>query len=177
MPTSSRSVNLLPKSEFESSLWGRVLRWALTTGRRIVILTEIIVIAAFLSRFKLDSDLQIISESIAQKKAILESSSAFEKQFLSAQAKIATADLAIKNQLAYVEILDEFRGTIPEGVNIGTIMLSPQGISTTLTTNSETLAFESLSRLDASERWKSLSLSNLSVIEGSEIKLGISLGL
>ena len=49
-------INLLPKTEFELSFWGRFIKWALSTGRYIIILTELVVIIAFMSRFKLDRD-------------------------------------------------------------------------------------------------------------------------
>jgi len=59
VPTRSSlfKVNLLPKDNFEFSLVGKFLRWALTAGRVMVVLTEFVVILAFGSRFWLDKEM------------------------------------------------------------------------------------------------------------------------
>ena len=61
-----KDINLLPREEFEQKTVGRFLIWALTVGRWIVIVTELIVITAFLSRFKLDRDLANLYEKIRE---------------------------------------------------------------------------------------------------------------
>ncbi len=75
MPASKKysHINLVPQDDFESSTVGKILRWSLTTGRMIVIMTEFVVILAFLSRFKLDRDLNDITEVTTQKQAIVDS--------------------------------------------------------------------------------------------------------
>lgn len=79
------SVNLLTQDEFSSSPIGKVLLWALSVGRYIVVFTELIVILSFLSRFKLDRDLTDINESIEKQKAIIESYGGLEEEFRAQQ--------------------------------------------------------------------------------------------
>jgi hypothetical protein len=62
-----KEINLLPKEEFEKKPLGKFLVWALSIGRYIVIFTELIVILAFLSRFKLDRDLADLNQSVREK--------------------------------------------------------------------------------------------------------------
>ena len=50
---SSPRVNLLPSDRFEFSKAGKFLDWALTTGRYLVVLTELIVTMAFYPDFGL----------------------------------------------------------------------------------------------------------------------------
>ena len=50
-------IELLPKEEWEKTSFGKFIKWTLNVGRYIVIATELIVILAFVSRFKLDRDL------------------------------------------------------------------------------------------------------------------------
>lgn len=91
------NINLAPKDEFESSLTGKILRWALTTGRMIVVLTEFVVILAFVSRFKLDRDLNDINDMVTQKQAIVVSFEDTENQMRDLQSRLAI----IKDMLTF----------------------------------------------------------------------------
>ena len=64
-----RPINLLPSKELGFS--EKVLNWALTFGRYIIIGTEIVVLVVFLSRFKLDRDRIDLKDSITEKQKIL----------------------------------------------------------------------------------------------------------
>ena len=57
-------INLLPQEEFEGSVIGRILKWGLSTFRIIVIIVEMVVMAAFLSRFWLDAKNSDLNEDI-----------------------------------------------------------------------------------------------------------------
>ncbi|PIW06761.1 hypothetical protein COW38_04310, partial [Candidatus Collierbacteria bacterium CG17_big_fil_post_rev_8_21_14_2_50_45_7] len=52
-----RSINLLPHDKFESSTLGIILSWSLRFGKWSVILTQLIVMGAFIYRFTLDRGL------------------------------------------------------------------------------------------------------------------------
>lgn len=94
----NKSINLLPQEEFESSTTGRVLHWLLSTFRYLVIITEMIVIGAFLSRFYFDSVNADLNDEIAQKQVYLEAYLPFEKQFRAVQGKLAIYNQARANQ-------------------------------------------------------------------------------
>lgn len=83
-----KEISLLPDSENINSLSSRALHWTATVGRFIIVFTELIVIVAFLSRFWLDRKSADLSEVIRQQKAILESTSEFEKDFNVVQQKL-----------------------------------------------------------------------------------------
>ncbi|MCL4384357.1 PilN domain-containing protein [Patescibacteria group bacterium] len=76
-----KELSLLPDSENYNSLQGRLFRWLTTVGRVVIIVTELIVVSAFLSRFYLDRKNADLSESLRQQKAILESTKEFEQEF------------------------------------------------------------------------------------------------
>jgi Tfp pilus assembly protein PilN len=84
----SKAINLLPQEEFEASTVGRILKWAMSTFRIIVIVTEMVVMAAFLSRFWLDAQNSDLNDSIKIKSAQIEAQSDFEKQFRDYQTKL-----------------------------------------------------------------------------------------
>src|SRR3989344_3425468 len=65
-------INLIGEGDFSRTPIGRIVTWATTYGRYIMILTEIIVLLAFISRFSLDRKLTDLKEEITQKQAIIE---------------------------------------------------------------------------------------------------------
>jgi Tfp pilus assembly protein PilN len=82
-------INLLPQEEFEASTLGRTLKWATSTFRIIVILTEMIVMGAFLSRFWLDARNSDLSELIMLESSQIEARRDIEFQFRDLQKKLA----------------------------------------------------------------------------------------
>lgn len=85
----NKSINLLPQEEFDASLLGRTLKWAMGSFRIIVILTEMVVMAAFLSRFWLDAQNSSLDESIKIASAQISTQSGFEKEFRGIQQKLS----------------------------------------------------------------------------------------
>jgi len=81
-------INLLAQEEFATSVLGRILSWALSTFRVIVIAVEMIVVVAFLSRFWLDARITDLNDELKQKQAIVASQATFEKRFRSAQSRL-----------------------------------------------------------------------------------------
>lgn len=81
-------INLLPKDRWEVGLVGRLLKWALSVGRYVVIFTELVVILAFLFRFSLDRKLTDAKEEMQQKQAVVMSYGDFEKSFQKVQEQL-----------------------------------------------------------------------------------------
>lgn len=63
------SINLLRSTQ--TRFWDKVLKWALTTGRFLIILTETIALSAFVYRFTLDRQIVDLADSIEDKQIIL----------------------------------------------------------------------------------------------------------
>ncbi len=85
-----KEISLLPEDVDLNSPSARILRWITTVGRVVIIVTELIVIGAFLSRFYLDRKNADLSEIIRQQKAILDSTKSFESEFVDLQTKLST---------------------------------------------------------------------------------------
>jgi len=111
-----KDINLLSKEEFENKPIGKFLSWALTAGKWITIIVELMIIGAFLFRFKLDNDLGNLNQSIREKQAIIENDSAFEKDFRQVQQRIITIQKLEKDQTKILETLSSISNTIPSGV-------------------------------------------------------------
>lgn len=82
------TINLLPKDPFFDTVIGKVLRWALSVGRYIVIFTELIVIMSFAARFSLDRQITDLNDSINQKATIVDSFGELEANVREAQTRI-----------------------------------------------------------------------------------------
>lgn len=121
-------VNLLPQTEFDASVWGKILKWALSTGRYIVILTELVVIAAFLSRFKLDKDYSDLGDRITGKKSILTALQNTETKFRTTQNQLAEAKRVIDSSLPVGNVLDEISGNVPAGVTLTSVVMDAKGV-------------------------------------------------
>jgi len=72
MPAKQISINLIGEEEMEHTPVGRIVTWAITYGRYIMIGTEIVVLLAFISRFSLDRKLTDLKDEISQKQELIE---------------------------------------------------------------------------------------------------------
>ncbi len=84
----AKGISLLPKHGLEGTFLGKFFDWVFSVGRYIVVITQLIVIGAFLSRFWLDRRNTDLSNKIRQQRAILESTQEFEQEFRLFQSKL-----------------------------------------------------------------------------------------
>lgn len=84
-----KEISLLPDEQNQGLLSARIIKWAITVGRFVIVFTELIVISAFISRFWLDRKNSDLSEITRQQKAILESTGEFEKEYSLLQQRLA----------------------------------------------------------------------------------------
>lgn len=127
-------INLVPQDEFEKSTIGKILRWALTAGKSIVIVTEFVVILAFLSRFKLDRDLNDLNEVINQKVQVVESYAETEKQMRSLQKRALVAREVQASTIGFGDWWRRLSGITPsdttyDSVDINAERLTLKGLS------------------------------------------------
>jgi len=106
-------VNLLPKDEFESSPVGKFIKWAVGIGRWIVVLTEFVVICAFLSRFYFDTKLANLFDDIKQKQAIVDSALPFEERFRLVQERIKIVKALLAEEKHPSDLFVEVTGLLP----------------------------------------------------------------
>ncbi len=116
----NKFINLLPQEEFESSALGRVLRWAMGSFRIIVIATEMIVMAAFLSRFWLDAQNSDLADSIKVASAQIQVQSEFEKEFRGLQTKLSVFK-QITSGVKSSEKMESLASKTPPGVTLKSV--------------------------------------------------------
>ena len=116
-------INLIPKDPFFGSVPGRILKWALSAGRYIVIFTELVVIVSFATRFTLDRQVTDLNESISSKENIINSYGALEKNVRIAQAKIASYT-QVKQDNTIVETFADISAITPEGIILDKLVIN-----------------------------------------------------
>lgn len=126
-----KKINLLPKDEFEASFVGRLLKWAMTIGRYIVIGTELVVIGSFLARFSFDKQVTDLNEAISAKQAVVASYGDFENEARSVQSRLnMIADLE-KRQLRIQDTIEHISSFTPMDVIFSNIQISNSEIMIT----------------------------------------------
>ncbi len=160
------TIEFIPQEDWEKTNFGKFLKWLLNVGRWIVIITELIVIIAFLSRFKLDRDLTNLNEKVKQKQAIINSSTAFEKDFRFLQKKLSTIEGLGKSQIESDKILAIFSQITPAGIQLSNFVINDQKkIGLTASADSETTFAFFLKNLKAEPQLKNLALDKISINE------------
>lgn len=141
MPAASTpTINLLGDQDLGHSPVGRILSWATTYGRYIMITTEILVLLAFISRFSLDRRLTDLNEEISQKQAIIEANSSFEAEFRGYQERIQTIKTLMGSQGKLQTVLEELVRVVPPDVHFTSLTLG-EGKLTAKTTAISTSGF------------------------------------
>lgn len=138
MPASTVDINLLGQEDLQFSPWGRILTWSTTYGRYIMILTEIVVLLAFISRFSLDRKLTDLKEEIAQKQAIIEANSSFENELLSLQDRMKSIKSLAGEQNLPRDLVEELQRVLPPDVHFESFTLNERSL--TLKTTAATTA-------------------------------------
>lgn len=160
----NKSINLLPQEEFSASSLGRVLKWAMGTFRIIVIVTEMVVMGAFLSRFWLDAQNSVLNDQIKVKSAQIKAQGTLEKNFRSVQQK-----LSIFKSLDQLEKpsarLDEITSGVPNDVTITGINFALNETQVKGVANSELSLNQFVANLKAKKTIKKVNLGQLSTPE------------
>jgi Tfp pilus assembly protein PilN len=175
MAAPKSKIELLPQEDWEKTSFGRFLKWLLTVGRYIVIFTELIVILAFLSRFKLDRDLTDLYDQIEQKQAIIQSSADFQADFRYLQKRLATIKGLRNEQLLTMRLLEEISALTPIDVSFSDLRIQGRRASFTAEALSEAGLATFINNMKKSPRFSELSIDSLSIGAGEGV--GISFGL
>jgi Tfp pilus assembly protein PilN len=160
----TKSINLLPQEAFETSIIGRVLRWAMGTFRIIVIVTEIVVMAAFLSRFWLDAKNSDLTGAIKVKVSQIESQSALENQFRALQTKLTVAK-EINQVSPPSKKFEVVTSSLPFGVTLTEISATSSTVQVKGISGSEMAIGQFASNLKAEKSFKQVEIGQISSSE------------
>lgn len=151
-------INLIPQKGSELTTAGRILGWLLSTFRIIVILTELIVMTAFLSRFWLDAQNSDLSDEIEQKQAILMAFSDFEREFKDTQKRLKIYSDYTSKKYLISDLLTKITRTIPKDAFLTSINLSENKIHLEAITQDEKSIQQTVSNLSTIDIFKEVNL-------------------
>lgn len=153
-------INLLPQKEFERSTVGRILKWALSSFRIIVLLTEMIVMAAFLSRFWLDATNSDLNDSISQKKAIISSYRETENKFRTFQKQIDIFS-KITSAAQESEYLNLITSLTPPEISLNSVSDNENSVQIVGASTSEQNISQFIKNLSSNNKFKNVALNKV----------------
>ena len=121
-------VNLLPKDAFETSILGKFLRWSLTAGRVLVVLTEFVVILAFASRFWFDKKLNDLREANDFKQTTIQSYVETEEQMRGVLVRQKAVETFLSEDLKISEGLGKLKLLLPSGTVLSQVSFLQGGV-------------------------------------------------
>lgn len=116
------TINLIPRKT--TSLAERFFSWLLTVGRYIIIGTELVVFAVFISRFQLDTRLSDLNDKIKQEEAVVKSLEQIDTNARSLQIRLSEIKRLTSGQNDASDLLFRISQVVPETVSLN--MLSQQ---------------------------------------------------
>lgn len=163
----NKAINLLPQEEFGASLTGRTLKWAMGTFRIIVIVTEMVVMGAFLSRFWLDAQNSDLTTAIKIKSAQITAQTQVEQQFRSIQSKLIIAK-ELQAITPFSQKVNLITSNLPVGVILTGISVSQNTIQVKGTSPSELAIAQFLTNLKAEATFKDVELGEVGTSENDQ---------
>ena len=118
-PKFTLRLDLLKPQTSPEKILTRLIRWLLSSGRYILIFVEAIVLIAFITRFKLDADLQTNKEKIVlEQTPFIESQRSFEILARETQLKLSTIGSFKSNYPDFPQVLKRIADQTPAGVRL-----------------------------------------------------------
>ena len=118
----SASINLLKSSKNE--IFEKFIDWALTVGRLLVIITEIVALSAFIYRFSLDRQLIDLHGKIKQEEAIVSFFKKKEETYRNLQDRIKIASTYSIKSEEKVKMSQDVISLAPQGMTFNEITIS-----------------------------------------------------
>jgi Tfp pilus assembly protein PilN len=120
MQASKQPIDLIKN---KSNLMDDLLKWALSFGRLLVIVVEIVAFSAFIWRFSLDRQLIDLNDKIKQEQAIIEAMKPREKEYRNLQQRLATINqIDTKGNKSY-QILQDIISFTPAEITYNSISI------------------------------------------------------
>ncbi len=134
MPKRSPNINLLKTGRV--NIADKVIAWALTIGRLVVITTELIALFAFGYRFILDRELIDLHSKIKQEQAIIEFYKNNEENYRNLQDRLTVASTFANQATKKNKVFGDLVGFTPSGIVFTNLSISENKIRINAITDS-----------------------------------------
>ena len=167
-------VNLLPKDPFLSTPVGKLLQWALSIGRYLVVFTELVVIISFASRFTIDRQITDLNVAILQKETIIDSYGDLEQNVRNVQKKIETYR-QVEQQETVTDIFPVLTEVTPPDVVLTDLQMRPGRVTLTGITPSNVSLGILINNLQVSGRFSDISVERIGTAKDTNSGLGFKI--
>lgn len=135
----SLNIDLLRPQGEPQKIPVRLLHWILSAGRYLIIIVEIVVLAAFVSRFKLDNDLAETKDEIDLKAPFVQALKPDEILVKKLKFQLTSIRDLKGRQTDFVSILDNIAAQTPGGVTLSNLAFenSPGSVQVKITGNAQ----------------------------------------
>lgn len=160
-------LNLLHPKELQIKLTERFVKWLITYGRFIVILVEVVVVAAFLTRFKYDADLDNLKRKINEDLPYVEGLAPQEALITQTQNRLALIDKTYLSQNRWQSTILNISALTPTSIQFIGLSLEEQdeknvGFKINAITFSNTDLGIFLNNLRSQDDFSNINLANIS---------------
>lgn len=172
---SSASVNLI---KTQANGYDNVVHWALSVGRFLIIITELIAFSAFVYRFSLDRTIIDFHSKIKQEKIILDNLKEKETTYRNIQERISLVkQITIKGN-AKVDTLNDILALTPQGITFNSFDLREGDLNIDSNVESVTSLNSFIKSLKSYSKISSVSITSITnKADGSGINVFISVKL
>src|SRR3989344_4079581 len=159
MPDNLPSINFAKDKQIP--LFDKFMNWALTVGRLIVIITEVIAIIAFVYRFSLDEKLVDLHSAIKQKQNIISVLKNDENKYRNLQDRIALASTFSEKAISSNKTIADIVHLIPNQVRTNNLIFSKDRVSMDVSMVSISSLTDFIESLKNYPNMKSISIENI----------------
>lgn len=166
----------MPRDPFENSTLGVILEWALVFGKWSVILTQLVVMGAFLWRFTLDRNLTDLRKSIAKDVAVIKSYEQIERDYVLAQKQIEQAKTAIDSQEQILKVIETVAQSTPSEIWYDRISLNSNSLNLTAYAGSLPGFGQYLTAIQSNPLFSSVRIGKLetSTVKGAQMQFDLT---
>jgi hypothetical protein len=152
-------INLLQEKEKDIS--GKVIYFALHYLRYILVVTQIVVIAVFFYRFKIDQEVIDLRDELQQKQEIVQVSSPLLKEAQGVDLKTREITTVLQKQESFNQMLTYFLSVFPSKMNVKQININEIGFDFEGITNDPQVIKLFLDKLRADKAFKIIELGSI----------------
>ncbi len=175
MPESGPSINLAQNKQLP--FIDKFMNWALTVGRLIVIVTEIVAAAAFVYRFSLDEKLADLHTAIKQKQVIISLLKQDENKYRNLQGRIALASNTSEKISKTNKIIKDVINLVPQAAKISDFTLNKDKLSININITSISTLADFVDALKNYPHIKSINIDNIENNPSSGLLVDITTAL
>lgn len=173
------NLNLLLRQDNRPKFLVNLLSWILSSGRFLVVVVEIIVIAAFLLRYKFDADIAATQDEIRKILPYIQSKSQDEAFIKQTQFQISSTKTVKSTNLDFAAVIGKIAQATPQTIKLGTVNLDrtqtfPQTNLTIIGTAPSNIELNAyIQALQKDPQFSAVTLTNIS-FDKSEVSFNVT---